>query len=93
MDPEASNLKYLSENYRAGISALYCHDERNFAIGYNDGQVFANWNHMDLCYKLNHKAITSIKLHENEFYTSCLDGTIRVLDLTNLKMRDEYFKC
>jgi len=40
---------------KSGVTALYCHDEKHFVVGFKDGNVFAVWENMSVNYSAHNK--------------------------------------
>ncbi len=88
MHPDASfPIKLPPFSHPTGISNLYCVDDCNFVIGYNDGYVFTVWKNVEFHYEAHTQSVTAIKVYEKELFTSSLDGTIRVLELETMNVK------
>lgn len=44
MSPDVNSTINLPYHHPSGISSLYCFDDLNFVVGYNDGHIFTVWN-------------------------------------------------
>lgn len=92
MEPTAGKVISIPEKFKqSGVNTLLCIDENHFAVGFNDGRMFVFWDNCQIQYRVQDAPITAIKLHENELYSSSLDGTIKVFSFKNFAMREEFF--
>jgi hypothetical protein len=90
LDSEVSQVVNLSNKNgnKQGITALYCLKINKFAVGYNDGSVFAVWGDERYRYKEQDTAILSIKSLDEQLFSASLDGKIIILDLKNQYLRN-----